>query len=317
MTVVFMFPGQSSRYPQMFEKLVELDSDNKDVIAKASELLGRDIGKHYQASNEEIFACNLDIQVGVFLANQMFLQMLQKNDIQADYSLGLSLGEWNHLVHIGALSFEDALLAVEERGRAYDAGPRGSMASMFPIPLDELEPVVERAGKLGVLEIVNLNSPRQHVISGETVAVDEALRLADDELYIQGVVIERQVPMHASMFSSVGERFRAFLEGVDFQTPQLPYFPNRLGKIVDTPTKEIFVDLLSTHVHKPVLWRHSIDYILEKEPDAVMVEVGLKGVLCNLIDRRWHRGLKKFKSDSADNTAEHFASVVETLQALR
>ncbi len=317
MTVVFMFPGQSSRYPEMFEKLIELDPANKELIEQASQILGRDLLKHYSSSNEAIFGCNLDIQVGVFLANHLFLRMLQKNGIEADYSLGLSLGEWNHLVHIGALDFEEALLAVEERGKAYDAGPSGAMASMFPVSLEDLEEIVEKARQFGELEIVNLNSPRQQVISGETAAVEEALRLAEDELFIQGVIIERQVPMHASMFKPVGDRFRAYLEKVSFKTPRLPYFPNRLGKIVENPTQETFVELLSTHVHQPVLWRHSIDYILEKEPEAVMVEVGLKGVLTNLIDRRWHKGVKKLKVDSAKETAEHFANVVAELKELR
>jgi len=145
MTLVFMFPGQSSRYPGMLEKLVELHPDNADTVARASEALGRDLRAQYAEGNAEAFARNRDIQIGVFLANHLFLRTLQREGIDADYSLGLSLGEWNHLVHIGALPFDQALLAVEQRGLAYDAGPRGMMASVFPISAEELAEVADFA----------------------------------------------------------------------------------------------------------------------------------------------------------------------------
>lgn len=317
MTVVFMFPGQSSRYPTMFEKLLAWEPANRTLLQEASAYLGRDLEAHYKASNSEMFSCNRDVQIGVFLANHMFLKMLQERYIEADYSLGLSLGEWNHLVHIGALSFEDALLAVEARGRAYDEGPKGSMASMFPVSLEDLEPVLEQARVKGVIEAVNLNSPRQQVISGEDEALEEALRLAEDELYVQGVVIERQVPMHSSLFAPVARRFAQTLETLAFGAVRRPYFPNRLGALVPEPTRETFVELLSTHVAQPVLWRQSIDHLMARHPDAVLVEVGAKAVLYNLLDRRWHRGVKKFCTDSREDTAAHFAGVVDALRALR
>ncbi len=317
MPIIFMFPGQSSRYPGMLSKLVELSEGNKALVQKASDLLNRDLMDHYQASNENQFVTNQDVQLGVFLANHLFLNLLEEQKIKADYSLGLSLGEWNHLVHIGALPFEQALLAVEQRGLAYDRGPRGAMASFFPVALEDLEPVLEKARELGNLEVVNLNSPRQHVVAGNPKALDEAIRLADDELYIEGVIIEKQVPMHASVFAPVGQEFRQYLKTVDFRQPNLPYLPNRLGHIVEEPSQELFVELLSTHVHQPVLWRHSIDFLMARHPDAVLVEVGAKAVLHNLLDRKWHKGVQKFKTDSRENTLEHIQDVVTSLRALQ
>ncbi|MCK6508873.1 ACP S-malonyltransferase [Myxococcota bacterium] len=316
MAMVWMFPGQSSRYAGMIEKLVSLHDANRVLLGRASELLNRDVGACYASSRseEEMFASNRDVQIGVFLANQMFLQILEAAGLKADYSLGLSLGEWNHLVHIGAVSFDQALLAVEQRGLAYDAGPRGSMASVYPASVEDLEPILERSRAFGVVEAVNLNSPRQQVISGETAALDEAVRLIEEELFLQPVIIERQVPMHASIFRPAGEQFRAHLTKMRFQKPALPYLPNRLGRIQESPTQEDFVELLSSHVYSPVLWRHSIDFLVERHPNAVFVEVGPRGVLHNLLDRRWHRDIRKFKMDSAQDTEAHQQ---ETIAALR
>jgi [acyl-carrier-protein] S-malonyltransferase len=318
MKTVFMFPGQSSRYPQMFDKLVSMAPQNQIILEQASSILGRNLGQHYSNDNPAtIFATNRDVQIGVFLANHMSLQILQDRGIEADLSLGLSLGEWNHLVHIGALTFEQALPAIEERGLAYDAGPRGAMASFFPVSIEELQPIVEQARSFGLLEIVNLNSPRQYVLAGEMTALQEAIRLADDELYIEGVIIERQVPMHASVFGSVGQRFRKCLQKLPFVQPKKPYIPNRLAKLINSPTSETFIDLLATHVHHPVLWRASIDMLMEQFEDLVFVEVGVKAVLHNLFDRKWHKGVKKFKTDSRENSVQHLQEVVESLQKLQ
>jgi len=312
MTLVYMFPGQSSRYPGMLQKLAQLHRPNGELLAAASDLLHRDLTAHYRADNPDVFACNRDVQIGVFLANHMFLQILEAAGIQAPVSLGLSLGEYNHLVHIGALDLKQALLTVEQRGLAYDAGPRGAMASVFPMEHEELEQVAARAREAGVLEVVNLNSPRQQVLSGEQAALDRALQILEDEHYVQTTVIERQVPMHCSIFEPAGQMFRRHLEQVSFGRPTLPYLPNRLGRVQPEPDRETFVELLATHVYSPVLWRHSIDWVVQQWPDAVFLEVGPLSVLHNLLDRKWHRN-RKYHTDSAEGTAGHLQQLIDEL----
>ncbi len=44
----------------------------------------------------------------MFVANHMMLSLLQAEGVDAELSLGLSLGEYNHLVHIGALELPEA-----------------------------------------------------------------------------------------------------------------------------------------------------------------------------------------------------------------
>ncbi len=49
-------------------------------------------------------------------------------------------------------------------------------------------------------------------------------------------------------------------------------------------------------------------------PDAVLVEVGPKRVLYNLVDKKWHRGVAKYRTDTVEHTAEHVAQVIELLR---
>src|SRR5262249_2625061 len=154
----------------------------------------RDLQAHYRSDNPDIFATNRDVQLGMFLANHLFLKSLERVGVCGDVSLGLSLGEYNHLVHIGGLCFADALKLVDARGAAYDAGPDGAMAAVFPLELAELQAVVARAREYGCLEIANLNSPTQHVLSGERAALSAALAILEEEHFVEGVMIEERIP---------------------------------------------------------------------------------------------------------------------------
>jgi [acyl-carrier-protein] S-malonyltransferase len=311
-TLVFMFPGQSSRDPGMFERLLPLHPVNREIFEQASEVLGRNLRKHYQTDNPDVFATNRDVQVGVFLANHMYCESLRAGGLTAAFSLGLSLGEYNHLVHIGALSFEEAIRVVDERGVLYDAGPEGAMASAFPLDHEALAAVVERARARGCLEVAVFNSPAHHVLSGERAALELALDLLEREHFVEGVVIEPRVPMHSSSFEPVGRALSTVLQGVAWKPPAGPYLPNVVGRFVDNPGPADFVTLLSQHVYRPVRWRHSIDVVAAHVEHAVFVEVGPRRVLCNLLNRKWLANLR-FPTDPGEEGPASLDELIEEL----
>jgi [acyl-carrier-protein] S-malonyltransferase len=309
-----MFPGQSSRDPAMFERLVRANPDNTRLISWASDILGRNLRAHFDPRNADtMFSLNADVQIGVFLANHLFLSMLEAEGVTAELSLGLSLGEYNHLVHIAALDFPDALRLVAARGAAYDAGPDGMMASIFPVDLATLEAVVGRAGADGQVAISNYNSPSQFVIAGERGAVERAMAILDEEESIEGVVIEQKVPMHTERFRPVAPVLRAALEGCYWMKPQLPYLPNVTGRFAPRPKPTTFVEMLTRHVYEPVRWRESIDLIADEYPEAVFVEVGPRSVLYNLMSSRW-RPFRRVKLDDQEDLRGRFSSAVNLLQ---
>jgi [acyl-carrier-protein] S-malonyltransferase len=313
MKAVFMFPGQSSRYDGMLGHLVGSSAGSRELVDRASDLLGRDLLAFYGPDTPEPYGRNRDIQIAVFLANQIMLDRLEAAGVEAVGSLGLSLGEWNHLVHIGALSFDEALLAVERRGHEYDGGPRGTMAAVFPVELDELAALIEPLRARGVIEVAVLNSPRSHVVAGERALVAAAVELLEDELFLQPVMIERQVPMHSSLFEPVGARFAEYLRDLPFRRPRLPYLPNRVASLLPDPDHETFVTLLSRHVHEPVRWRESVECVRATWPEAALVEVGPRKVLCNLLDRRWQPGVTKLHTDSETELSARIGQVAAEL----
>src|SRR5215813_8512155 len=152
MTIVYMFPGQNSRYLEMIDRQREWRGCER-ILQDASDVLGRDLSAHYRADNSDMFSHNRDVQIGVFLAAYILGERLAAAGIRSDASLGLSLGEYNHLVEIGALSFASALRILDARGCAYENGPRGLMMSVFPCDADQVQRALESRAALGSADL--------------------------------------------------------------------------------------------------------------------------------------------------------------------
>jgi [acyl-carrier-protein] S-malonyltransferase len=311
MPVVFMFPGQSSRYPGMFDRLMERSARAKDMLATASDVLGRDLFAEY-GREDGGFDTNQSIQVGVFLANAIQANWLDSEGIKPTLSLGLSLGEYNHLVDIGAVGFEAALRLVDVRGQLYDQGPAGKMAAVSVLSMEELLPVVAQARRSGLIEIANINAPTQHVIGGEAAAVDDALRILETDYFVPATVIEHRIPMHTSLFGGVADAFAPYLGRIDFRPSRRPYISNHVGGRVATPDAIAVRALLKAHVHSPVLWRQCIEELATAAPDAVFIEVGPRSVLTNLLARRWLSN----QAISTDCLAEELPALLTRLRRL-
>jgi [acyl-carrier-protein] S-malonyltransferase len=308
--LAWIFPGQNSRYPSMLEKLVDADREDARWVERASDALGRNLARHYQASNPDIFGRNRDVQIGVFLANHLHWQRLERAGLRAACSAGLSLGEYNHLVHIGALDFDAALRLLDARGAAYERGPSGKMAAVFPVAPEELEPLVADLGLGDRLGVAMINTPRQVVLSGDAEAVDAGAARAEDAFATHTAIVECAVPMHSPLFRPVARAFRPALEDVRWRSPALPYLANVSGCFEGDPAPHVFVDSLSRHVCSTVRWRDCIEAIIEKAGDVTFVETGPRSILTGLFGRKW-RAPRRFATDTVEDPAALDALIEE------
>ena len=311
-SIVLMFPGQSSREPAMLEKLVARHPQCAAMVGQASEILGRDLARHYRTDNPDIFATNRDVQTGVFLANQLHATLLHQAGITARWSLGLSLGEYNHLVHIGALSFEAALRLVDRRGQLYDQAQGGRMVSLYPVEAALVEATIGRLGLEGRVAIGLYNSPRQQVISGEQNAVEQVVAALEGEILIDATPIEPRIPMHSPVFAPIGLRLGALIDEAPLRAPALPYVPNVLGSVKQAATVAEIRDCLVRHTWQPVLWQRSIEALGAAVDCPCFVEVGPRAVLSHLFGRGWNPG-RRFSTDAPEDGRGHLDAIVAQL----
>ncbi len=218
----------------------------------------------------------------MFVANHLHALALAEAGFSGAGSLGLSLGEYNHLVHIGAIHFLDALRLVDARGGAYDEGPPGCMVAIFPLSRDELEPLLANTDAT----LANLNSPMQHVVAGSHEDVAVVCRRVEEETFATQRVIESAIPMHHASFAPVAERLGAALAEAPWRSPTLPYISNVLGGPAPCSAPDSIAALLKRHVCEPVFWRDCIASVLSEDAEAVLVEVG-PGTILHDLGRRW------------------------------
>ncbi len=311
MRTVLLFPGQSSRYAGALRKLATARPDVvTPLFARAEALLGRRVHEFDQPGAQR----NLEIQISVFLANQAFAEILRAEGVDGDASIGLSLGEYNRLLHIGALAFDDALRLVAARGAAYDQGPLGAMGEVFPVEEAAVLDAIERSRALGSVEIANFNSPSQFVVAGDRAAVDAVLAILGDEYAAAGVIIDERLPMHCSLFAEVADRFRPALAAAPIGVPRTAYVPNVLGRLLDAAAPSRIRHLLVGHVHQPVRFRQGVDALAERYPGAAFVEVGPKQVIYNLLTKKWG-GFRRFRTDVEEtDIATSTAALVRELR---
>ena len=144
---------------------------------RANAALGYDLAAICFNGPEAELTKTENAQPGIFLVSWVAFQLLKERapSLKFDATAGLSLGEFTALTAAGAMSFEDGLRVVRQRGRfmqeACDA-TRGGMAAV--IGLDEA-PTREVCAEAGVV-LANLNCPGQLVISGETDKIAKAVR---------------------------------------------------------------------------------------------------------------------------------------------
>ncbi len=304
---VFLFTGQSAKHREMF---VLLEQDWPEQFHAVKEEADAAIGGSWLPDPvaDNPFPDNRAIQLAVFVANHMHMQILHAAGIRADYSAGLSLGEYNHLVHIGALDFADALKLVEARGRAYDAGPRGCMAAIFPTSEEELVPIVEDLKNRFEIAISNFNSPTQFVVAGESDGFTELIERIEADTWAEAKIIEKNVPMHCAYFRPAAEALRVALEGVPFRRSTLPYMPNVDPTPRVSATTDDYVEHLTRHVFEAVQFRKTVDYFLTELDDPTFIEVGPKHIITDLLHRRWCKQPKFSTHDRAS-----FEAIVTSL----
>jgi [acyl-carrier-protein] S-malonyltransferase len=311
---VFLFPGQSSAGPDVLSRARRAHPAAERIADRARLVLGEARASEYLGAGGRLRS-NRDIQITVFLATQMYLAAMRAEGIEAGASLGLSLGEYSHLVHIGALDLDDALRLVDERGRCYDDAPAGIMATVLAVDHDTVAAVVDRARAHGPIVISNINAPTQHVIAGAEPAVTWAAAALEDEHLAHVTIIERRVPMHSPMMAPVAAAFAPALARAPWRVPSHAYLPNVGGAPIAKPTASDFIAHLARHVSEPVLWQRSVDRLVAAEPEAAFIEVGPGGVVHNMMGRAW-RGVRRVRVDAPDqiDPREHFAATVEALR---
>ncbi len=278
-----LFPGQGAQQVGMAKDLAAAIPECSNVFKRAGDVLGCDLTAICFEGPIEKLTISAHAQPGIFVASMACLAALKlrKPGITFDCAAGLSSGEWTALHLAGVVSFEDTLRILEARGRfmqqACEAQP-GGMLTIVGADQKTLETICSRSG----IQMANLNSREQTVLSGRLDGIDVAEKVAK-ELGLRRVIrLNVAGAFHSVLMKPAADKFAAFLQTVNFSAPKMTVVSNVTGKPHGQPDqiRAAMVDQICSSVH----WVHSIEWMMEQGIHAYL-ECGPGKVLTGLVRR--------------------------------
>ncbi|ABR33254.1 ACP S-malonyltransferase [Clostridium beijerinckii] len=269
----FLFPGQGVQTIGMAKELCDNIPECKEILDRSEEILNMPIKKMMFEGPEEILTATENAQPTILVASLIALKALEINGIEADYAAGLSLGEYAALIYGGALSLEEGLLLIKERGRIMGSAlPEGlgKMAAVLKLNDEKIQELLTRAGEFGIVEGANYNCPGQVVISGENKAIDEAVKIAK-ELGGLGISLKVSGPFHSSLLEPASEEFFNTIKNVDIKELNKVVYSNVKG--LPYEKEDDVKELLKRHIRTSVLFEKTINHMIDSGVDT-FIEVG-------------------------------------------
>lgn len=307
----FLFPGQGSQEVGMGERVASAYPAARATFDEADDILGVAFSDLCFHGPEDALNDTYNTQSALFVVGVATLRALQSElpDAVPGYAAGHSLGEFTALVCAGALSFEDGLRLVRERGRlmkeAGESNP-GGMAAFLGLSVEKAEAICEQASQetSEPLVLANDNCPGQVVISGGIRAVERALELGPEAGAKRSIRLALSVAAHSPLMEPAAEVFRGLLKDVTFQAPDLPVYGNVSAAPLAT-VDDIRAEL-EEQILKPVRWTESMQQMIADGAET-FVEIGSRDVLSGLL-RRIDRTKRGIPVNSDESLAEFVAN---------
>lgn len=286
MKVGVIFPGQGSQVVGMGVDIAQRSDAARDLFARAKDVLGYDLLELQRMGPEETLRETQFSQPAIFATN-VALYAAVGDALSPVASAGHSFGEFCSLTVSNALTFEDALRVVDERGKAMQFAAEqapGGMSAVIGMNAESIREIVEsvRAKNGGRVQLANFNSPAQIVISGDLATV----QAAGDALLEGGA--KRVVPLnvsgawHSELMRPAIDRFAAAVNAAPLRMPQFDVVSN-----VDAEpyrdTEKIKHNLVRS-ITDEVRWHDTALKLLSYGLDLV-VEFGASPVLGPLMKR--------------------------------
>jgi [acyl-carrier-protein] S-malonyltransferase len=279
--VAFCFPGQGSIEGGMGRELAFAVPAARDVFARGSDASGLDL-EHlcFDAPQDELV--DTAVQQPALVATSLaFLAAIKEHGIVPDFVVGHSVGEFAALAAADAMTVEEALALVRERGIAMAeaaAAKPGSMAAILGLEDEVVEQLCRKI--LGVWP-ANYNCPGQIVVSGENPAVDECIELAQEAGARRAVKLKVSGAFHSPLVARAAERLRPAVDKIHFKEPVAPFMSTVTARI---ESAQRVAPLLVDQLTAPVRFTQAASELM-RQGVHTFVEVGPGNVLSGLVKR--------------------------------
>ena len=278
----------------------------KEMIKKASERLNIDFEKLLFEENENLGKTEFT-QPAILLVSSIALAVFkEKCNIEPEFVLGHSLGEFSALVAAGAIDYLDAIELVNKRGtfmnEACSGGSAGMMA-LLGLDDEKVEAICKEQREAGKkVWPANYNMDGQLVLAGLKADLESLVDTFKAAGAKRALVLDMSVASHCELLQSAVENLKPYL--FEFLNDEfLDVVSNVSAEVYNT--KDEAIEFLSSQLISPVKYKQSI-----KAHDSkvdLYIEFGNGAVL---------KGLNKKSSEKPTLNVSDMKTLNETIEVL-
>ena len=284
--VAFVFPGQGSQSVGMLEHYFSNEKKFNYVFDVSREVLGVDFKDLVLNGSPEDLSPTEITQPLMLTANNGIWECLDLEVEQVTVMAGHSLGEFSAFVAAKTFTFEDALMLVSSRAKfMQEAVPegKGAIAAIIGLTFDDLNSIcLSISEENSLVELANINSSNQIVISGTKEAVDLALQRCSEAGAKRAMLLPMSVPAHCKLMKPASKKFKEVLNTIKMQEPICDVIQN-VDASMNNNVDKISENLIS-QIYSPVRWTDIMNSFNELTLEKCF-ECGPGKVLSGLIKR--------------------------------
>jgi [acyl-carrier-protein] S-malonyltransferase len=255
-----------------------------NLFSEADRRLQRSISQIAFAGPIEELTKTANCQVALYVHGLALLEVLREElgTFTFQAAAGLSLGEFTAHAAAGTFDFGTGLQLVDARSRLMEEACLSTTGTMAAFVGGE-ETAVREVAQEADVDVANLNSPGQIVLSGATDNIQRAISLAKEKGIRRAVPLNVAGAFHSRLMASARTQLIPSLENAPIKSPDTIVIANVTAAPVKEP-KEIR-QTLADQVTGSVRWVETINYLLDNAGCNLLIELGPGQVLAGLVGR--------------------------------
>ena len=287
---IIVFPGQGSQKIGMGKELSDNFAEAKQVFEEVNDALNFNLTRVMWDGTDKEIALTSNAQPALMACSIATLRVLNKitnknlSDL-ACYVCGHSLGEYSAMTAAEVFSISQCATLLRLRGDAMQkAVPigKGAMAALIGTNIEMALKVIDMVKRYGVCDIANDNSQGQVVISGDILAVENAMKFSKDFGIKKAILLPVSAPFHCKLMRPAQIIMEEALNKLNFKTPLIPIISN-VNVLPENNPDKLRKNLID-QVTGTVRWRETMEFA-EKKGIKKIIELGSGKVLTGIAKR--------------------------------
>ncbi|KAJ2704724.1 hypothetical protein FB645_003005 [Coemansia sp. IMI 203386] len=312
-----IFPGQGSQYIGMGKDLFDRFAASRLVFEEVDEVLGMKLsGMMFEGDAQEL-RLTKNAQPAIVAVSIAGLRALEQGTGMAasdvfSFAMGHSVGEYSALVAASAMSLADGIQLVRARGEAMQDAVKERDYAMSACILrkSKIEDILGEVERVQlefprdedeVVQVANINSSSQVVLSGTRRAVERALAsLQTKRLAMRAVNLPVSAPFHCSLMAPAKDALASRIAELKPIRDQSSWGMPVISNVTAQPHKDAVSTerLLADQVDQPVLWLQSMQFLKNTHGISRWGAMGPGNVVGNLVSKEYAKDIVRRLSDA-------------------